>query len=75
MMQSLGLARSERAMLLILAGIQFCHVLDFMIMMPLGPFLIGALGISTQEFGLLVASYSFSAAAAGVLMAPVVDRF
>ncbi len=75
MMQSLGLVRSERAMLLILAGIQFCHVLDFMIMMPLGPFLIGALGISTQEFGLLVASYSFSAAAAGVLMAPVVDRF
>ena len=62
-------------MLLILAGIQFCHVLDFMIMMPLGPFLIDALGISTQEFGLLVASYSFSAAAAGLLMAPVVDRF
>ena len=62
-------------MLLILAGIQFCHVLDFMIMMPLGPFLIDALGISTQEFGLLVASYSFSAAAAGLLMAPVVDGF
>ena len=71
----MSLARSERAMLLILAGIQFCHVLDFMIMMPLGPFLIGALGISTHEFGLLVASYSFSAAAAGLLMAPVVDRF
>lgn len=70
-----GLVRSERAMLLILAGIQFCHVLDFMIMMPLGPFLIRALGISTHEFGLLVASYSFSAATAGLLMAPVVDRF
>ena len=62
-------------MLLILAGIQFCHVLDFMIMMPLGPFLISALGISTHEFALLVASYSFSAAVAGLLMAPVVDRF
>jgi len=62
-------------MLFILAGIQFCHVLDFMIMMPLGPFLISALGISTPEFGFLVASYSFSAAIAGVLMAPVVDRF
>lgn len=71
----MSLARSERAMLLILAGIQFCHVLDFMIMMPLGPFLIRALQISTHEFGLLVASYSFSAAAAGLLMAPVVDRF
>ncbi len=75
MIPNLSLARSERAMLLILAGIQFCHVLDFMIMMPLGPFLISALGISTHEFGLLVASYSFSAAAAGLLMAPVVDRF
>ena len=62
-------------MLLLLSGIQFCHVLDFMIMMPLGPFLISALGISTQEFAFLVASYSFSAAAAGLLMAPVVDRF
>jgi len=62
-------------MLLILAGIQFCHVLDFMIMMPLGPFLINALSISTHEFALLVASYSFSAAVAGLLMAPVVDRF
>ena len=69
------LARNERTMLLILAGIQFCHVLDFMIMMPLGPFLINALGISTDEFALLVASYSFSAAAAGLLIAPVVDRF
>jgi predicted MFS family arabinose efflux permease len=69
------LARNERAMLLILAGIQFCHVLDFMIMMPLGPFLISALDISTDEFALLVASYSFSAAAAGLLIAPVVDRF
>lgn len=68
-------AQGERATLLILSGIQFCHVLDFMIMMPLGPFLISALGISTQEFAFLVASYSFSAAAAGVLMAPVVDHF
>lgn len=44
-------------------------------MMPLGPFLISALAISTHEFALLVASYSFSAAIAGLLMAPVVDRF
>ena len=69
------LAQGERPILLVLSGIQFCHVLDFMIMMPLGPFLIQALGISTHEFALLVASYSFSAAIAGLLMAPVVDRF
>ncbi|MBU3657307.1 MAG: MFS transporter [Rhodocyclaceae bacterium] len=75
MTQRLQLAHAERAMLLILAGVQFCHVLDFMIMMPLGPFLISALSITTDEFALLVASYSFSAAAAGLLIAPIVDRF
>jgi hypothetical protein len=29
--------RDERYFLLTLAGIQFSHILDFMIMMPLGP--------------------------------------
>lgn len=67
--------RVERFFLLTLAGIQFSHVLDFMIMMPLGPILMAAFGIDTHEFGLLVASYSFSAAASGVLAATFVDRF
>ena len=44
-------------------------------MMPLGPILMGALGIGTHEFGLLVASYSFSAAVSGVLAATFVDLF
>ena len=65
----------ERYLLLTLAGIQFSHVLDFMIMMPLGPILIAEFGITTHEFGLLVASYSFSAAASGLLAATFIDRF
>ncbi|OIO09630.1 MAG: MFS transporter, partial [Gallionellaceae bacterium CG1_02_60_325] len=68
-------AYSERALLLTLAGIQFSHVLDFMIMMPLGPMLMSELGITTHQFGLLVASYSFSAAVSGLLAATFVDRF
>ncbi|MBU1214184.1 MAG: MFS transporter [Gammaproteobacteria bacterium] len=67
--------RSERALLLTLAAIQFSHILDFMIMMPLGPMLIDELGITTHEFGLLVASYSFSAAFSGLFAATFVDRF
>ncbi len=67
--------QSERYLLLTLAGIQFSHILDFMIMMPLGPVLIKAFGISTHEFGLLVASYSFSAALSGLLAATFIDRF
>lgn len=68
-------AATERLFLLTLAGIQFSHVLDFMIMMPLGPILMQALGIDTHHFGLLVASYSFSAAASGLLATTFVDRF
>jgi len=65
----------ERYVLLTLSGIQFSHVLDFMIMMPLGPILMTTFGIGTHEFGLLVASYSFSAALSGLLAATFVDRF
>jgi predicted MFS family arabinose efflux permease len=67
--------RAERFFLLTLAGIQFSHVLDFMIMMPLGPILMRAFAIDTHEFGLLVASYSFSAAVSGLLAATFVDLF
>lgn len=67
--------RTERFFLLTLVGIQFSHILDFMIIMPLGPILMSALHIDTHEFGLLVASYSFSAAISGVLAATLVDRF
>lgn len=66
---------AERLFLLTLAGIQFSHILDFMIMMPLGPILMQALEIGAPEFGLLVASYSFSAAISGLLAATFIDRF
>ena len=67
--------KREQYFLLTLAGIQFSHVLDFMIMMPLGPILMREFGIGTHEFGLLVASYSFSAAFCGLLGATFIDRF
>ncbi len=67
--------RNERWFLLTLAGVQFSHILDFMIVMPLGPILMRAFGIGAHEFGLLVASYSFSAAISGVFAATFVDRF
>ena len=72
--QALDPAR-ERVLLITLAGIQFAHILDFMIMMPLGPILMRELGVGTHEFGLLVSAYTFSAAFTGVLAAVFVDRF
>jgi predicted MFS family arabinose efflux permease len=68
-------ARREFWLLLTLAGIQFTHILDFMIMMPLGPQLRQVFGISDAKFGLLVSAYSFAAGASGLLAAFYVDRF
>ena len=67
--------RQERRLLFVLAGIQFSHILDFMIMMPLGPMLMADFAIGTHEFGLLVASYSFCAAVSSLTAATFVDRF
>lgn len=65
----------ERWMLLTLAGFQFTHILDFMIMMPLGPQFTRLFGLSAQQFGFLVSAYTFAAAIAAVLAALFVDRF
>jgi predicted MFS family arabinose efflux permease len=67
--------KQERFFLFALAGIQFTHILDFMIMMPLGPQFIQALSINTHQFGLLLSSYTFAAAIAGIFATYYVDRF
>ena len=44
-------------------------------MMPLGPEFIKALNINTHQFGLLLSSYTFAAAIAGIFATYYVDRF
>ncbi len=65
----------EKRLLLTLAGIQFTHILDFMIIMPLGPMLMRSFNLTTGQFGLLVSAYTFTAAASAILAATVIDRF
>jgi predicted MFS family arabinose efflux permease len=73
------LTGSEWMLLLVLATVQFTHVLDFVIMMPLGPKLQGDLAISPEEFpdkfSSIVSAYGFSAGIMGLLAARVLDRF
>ncbi|HWY88046.1 MAG TPA: MFS transporter [Gemmataceae bacterium] len=73
------LTGSEWALLLVLATVQFTHVLDFVIMMPLGPKLQGDLHISPEEFpdkfSSIVSAYGFSAGIMGLLAARLLDRF
>jgi len=65
----------ERATLLTLAAVQFTHILDFMIMMPLGAQLMEVFQISPAQFTQLVASYGFAAAISGLAGGFVLDRF
>ncbi len=65
----------ERLLLWSLAAVNFTHIVDFMIMMPLGPELTRLFGITDTQFGLLVSSYSLAAGAAGLLVSMVIDRF
>ena len=62
-------------MLITLAGIQFTHILDFMIMMPLGPQFREIFGISDAQFGLLVSAYTLAAGVSGLVASTYVDRF
>jgi predicted MFS family arabinose efflux permease len=64
----------EGALLAVLTAVQFCHILDFVIIMPLGPQLMRTLGISAHQFGLLVSAYTFAAAASGLVAAFALDR-
>jgi predicted MFS family arabinose efflux permease len=65
----------ERLLVLILASVQFTHIMDFMVLMPLGPQLMRVLHISAREFSFLVAAYTLSAALSAFLTALYIDRF
>jgi DHA1 family inner membrane transport protein len=66
---------SERLVLLVLAAIQFTHIMDFMVMMPLAPQLMRELNLGAGQFSALVAAYSVAAGIVGLLSAPFIDRF
>lgn len=65
----------EKIILLILACINFTHIMDFMIMMPLGPQLMKLFQITPAQFGFAVSAYGFTAGASGFASAFFVDKF
>lgn len=67
--------KPEKALLWTLAAINFIHIVDFMILMPLGPQLMRLFEIGPSEFSLLVSSYTFSAGISSFFGAFILDRF
>ncbi len=65
----------ERKIVWLAALIQLANVLDFMIILPLGPDLATAIDIPSSEMGLLGGIYTFAAAISGLLVARYLDRY
>lgn len=66
---------SERRLLFLLGAVQFVNILDFIMVMPLGPDFATGLGIPVSHLGWIGGSYTAAAAIAGLLGAAVLDRF
>lgn len=65
----------EGLVIFLIGAIQFVNVLDFVMVMPLGPDFASALGISTSRIGLVGGSYTAAAAVAGVVGSLFLDKF
>jgi predicted MFS family arabinose efflux permease len=65
----------ERLLLFVLAAIQFTAVVDFLIILPLGPQYMRVFEINPGQFGTIVSSYAISAGISGIAAGVFLDRF
>jgi predicted MFS family arabinose efflux permease len=68
-------ATGERKIIFLLAAVSFVNILDFMMVMPLGPDFARSLGIPASKLGIIGGSYTAAAAVAGLIGALFLDRF
>lgn len=64
----------ERKVIAIVAAVQFVNIIDFMMVMPLGPDFAKALGIRVSHLGVVSGSYTLAAAVSGLLCSFFIDR-
>ncbi len=74
-MQQKVFSRYDMFVIAILTFIQFTVILDFVVLSPLGAFVMPALKITPAQFGMVVSAYAISAGVAGFGAAFFADRF
>ena len=62
-------------MVLLVAAVQFVNILDFVMVMPMGPDFAAALGIPSSKLGMIGGSYTAAAALSGLAGSFFLDRF
>ncbi len=66
---------SERTIVFCVGAVQFVNILDFMIVMPLGPDFAAALNIPLSQLGYVGGAYTAAASISGLAGAFFLDRF
>jgi predicted MFS family arabinose efflux permease len=66
---------SEGRVLFLVSAVQFVNILDFMMVMPLGPDFAKDLGIPVTALGIIGGSYTAAAALSGIATSRFLDRF
>ncbi len=66
---------NERLIITILFFVQFTHMVDFVVMMPLGPKLVRSFGLTPSQFSYVISSYAFAAAIMGFISSFFVDNY
>jgi len=66
---------SEARLLFLVSAVQFVNILDFMMVMPLGPDFAKDLGIPVTALGVIGGSYTAAAAVSGIVASRFLDRF
>lgn len=64
----------QRSLIFLIATIQFVYILDFMLLLPLGPDLAQALQFPAAHLGWLSAAYTSASLVAGLLSLRLLDR-
>jgi predicted MFS family arabinose efflux permease len=67
--------KKQLGLMIVLAGINFTHIMDFMIMMPLGPQFKRIFGIGPEMWSAVISSYTFAAAVSGIAAIFFLDFF
>ena len=67
--------RADWTLVAVLAAVQFTHMVDFVIIMPLGKRLMTEFEINDAQFSYIIGAYGLAAGVASLLASLVFDRF
>lgn len=71
-----GLSLGEEGKIVLIAAlIQFVNIMDFMMVMPLGPDIAKVLPVTNSDIGIICGCYTLAVSFSGILCAGFLDRF